>query len=45
MENVWEFSTKVISIFLLSTFQPGRRIVSFEYMHDISNIIALSSIL
>ena len=34
----WEFPTKVISIFLLFTFQFGSRIVSFKYMHDISNI-------
>ena len=37
----WEFPTKVISIFLLSTFQLGSRIVSFKYMHDISNINAI----
>ena len=34
----WVFLAKVISIFLLSTFQLGSRIVIFKYMHDISNI-------
>ena len=34
----WEFLAKAIPIFMLSTFQLGSRIVSFKYMHDISNI-------
>ena len=34
----WELLAKVIFIFLLSTFQLGNIIVSFKYMHGISNI-------
>ena len=43
----WEFLAKVIFIFLLSPFQLRSRIVSFKYMHDISNIntIALYSMI
>ena len=38
----WEFPTKVTSIFLLPASQLGSRIVSFKYMHDISNINAMT---
>ena len=34
----WEFPTKIISIFLPSTFQLRSRIVSSKYMHDVSNV-------
>ena len=37
MDNVWEFLSEV-TIFLLSTFQIGSRVVSIKYMLNISNV-------